>query len=122
MSERSRGDKWAEVMRARGCWVQKLSTSDFSGLPDWLLVHPTFGNCFMEAKKLQEKGSAFVPSQCTRAQRFFLEAVARHQGQAYILVLGPVNWCMARVREEVKVMTRKEFRAMAESYPRGWKE
>jgi hypothetical protein len=122
MSETTRGKHWAEEMAARGYWTQKLTTSAFAGLADWLLVHPDFGNCFVEAKKLQKNGSAFVPSQCTKAQQFFLEAVSRHGGMAFILVLGPDRWYMSRVKGKVKRVARTQFNLGAEPYPEGWSE
>lgn len=115
-SERDRGDLWAEVMRAWGAWVHKLSTSVFSGLPDWLLVHPSLGITLVEAKKLQESGAAFVPSQCTRAQRFFLEVVSRYGGSCYVLVLGPDSWYMQRVEGSVEALAREVFDALAKPY------
>ena len=122
MSERSRGDKWADVMRAEGAWVQKLPSSSLAGMPDWMLVWPPFGVCLVEAKKLQEKGSAFVPSQCSTAQRFFLEVVARHGGHSFILVLGPDRWYMQKVLLTVSPVFRDIFDALAEPYPEGWSE
>ena len=113
-SERVLGDDWAEVMRARGDWVVKLPSSSMAGLPDWLWVRGP--SRFVEAKKLQERGSAFVPSQCTRAQRFFLEAVARHGGLSYVLVLGPDSWYMQRVFDHVVAISREVFEAKAEAY------
>ena len=121
MSERSRGDQWAEVMRARGAWVQKLPAL-IPGIHDWLMVRPGLGICLVEAKKLQEKGSAFVPSQCTRAQRFWLEVVARYGGRSYILVLGPDKWVMLPVQGKVKRISRQVFKQWAQSYPEGWVE
>ena len=91
-----------------------------TGFPDWLMVMPGLGICLVEAKKLQESGSAFVPSQCTRAQRFWLETVARFGGQSYILVLGRDCWYMSRVEEVVKAIPIEEFGEMAEMYPGGW--
>lgn len=123
MSERTRGDHWADAMRAQlGAWVQKLPSSVTSGIPDWLLVDPYLGNCFVEAKKLRPSGPAFVPDQCSRAQRFFLEAVARHGGEAHILVLGPDRWLMRQVRDIVREIPRKDFEALAVPYPEGWSD
>ena len=122
MSERSRGDQWADVMRARGGWVQKLPCSSLAGLPDWLLVMPPWGISLVEAKKLQEKGAACVPSQFTRAQRFFLEVVARHGGHSFILVLGPDRWYMEKVLLTAGPVFRDIFEALAEPYSEGWKE
>jgi len=80
------------------------------------MVHPAYGICLLEAKKAQEKGAAFVPSQCTRAQRFFLEAVGRHGGQAFVLVLGPSMWAMHEVRDQVVPLTRMDFDSYGEPY------
>ena len=121
MSERSRGDKWADVMRAQGAWVQKLPAL-LTGIPDWLMVKPGLGICLVEAKVIHPGGSAFVPPQCTRAQRFWLEVVARYGGQSYILVLGPDSWLMRRVDGRVVVISRGDFGAFAEPYPEGWSE
>jgi hypothetical protein len=106
-------------MRARHAWVQKLPAL-LTGIPDWLMVKPGLGICLVEAKKLQEAGSAFVPSQCKRAQRFWLEVVARHGGQSYILVLGRDCWYMSRVEGKVRAISIEEFGEMAELYPGGW--
>ena len=113
-SERILGDDWAAVMRARGDWVVKLPSSSMAGLPDWLWVRGP--SRFVEAKKLQERGSAFVPSQCTRAQRFFLEAVGRHGGRAYVLVLGPDTWFMHQVHDHVVALSRVIYGQLAEDY------
>jgi hypothetical protein len=80
------------------------------------MVKPGLGICLVEAKKLQEEGSAFVPSQCTRAQRFFLEVVARHGGRSFILVLGPRWWYMQQVMDRVKAISRRDFDALGEVY------
>jgi hypothetical protein len=108
-SERELGDLWAELHRSVGNWVQKLPSSDLSGVPDWVVVQKELGTCFMEAKKLQPKGAAFLVKQCTRAQRFFLEAVARHGGEAYILILGPDSFLEVRVVDKVKPVPRRHF-------------
>lgn len=70
----------------------------------------------MEAKKLQPTGSAFVPSQCTRAQRFFLEAVGRHGGLAFVLVLGPESWYMHQVFDRVGRLPRRTWQKLSEPY------
>ena len=75
----------------------KLPASSLAGLPDWLLVEPGQGVCLVEAKLRRPMGAAFVRSQLTRAQRFFLECVSRFGGIAYVLILDPsgfVEWCV----------------------------
>jgi hypothetical protein len=86
-SERALGDQWAETKRARGAWVQKLPASNLSGVPDWLLGYG-LGIAFVEAKRRLEGSTAYHPRQLTRAQRFFLDQVARHSGDARVVVLG----------------------------------
>lgn len=117
-SERILGNDWAEVMRDRGAWVQKLPASSLAGLPDWLMVHPDVGICLVEAKKLRNSGAAFLPSQCSRAQRFFLEVVARYGGKSRVLVLGPDSWFMWRVTGwgGVAPLDRAVFEQHAEAY------
>lgn len=116
-SERQLGNRWAAFMRACGWWVCKLPASSLAGLPDWLAVGGPYGITLVEAKKLQPKGAAFVPSQCTRAQRFFLNAVARHGGVAFVLVLGPDTWLMQRVEKEgVQRINRRTFDFMSHPY------
>jgi hypothetical protein len=100
-----------------GNWVCKLPASSLAGLPDWLLVCRPHGICLVEAKKLQPKGAAFVPSQLTKAQRFFLEVVARHGGMAFVLILGPGHWLMVRVEKGgVERVSRREFNFMSHPY------
>ena len=114
-SERALGDRWATFQHGLGNWVCKLPASSLAGLPDWLMVD-CFGVSLVEAKKIQPKGAAFVPSQCTRAQRFFLEAVGRHGGRAYVLVLGPERWFMLPVFDHVTALSRVTFGELAETY------
>jgi hypothetical protein len=114
-SEKALGTKWAEFQRGMGNWVVKLPASSLAGLPDWLLVDP-LGISLVEAKLLQPRGNAFVPSQLTRAQRFFLEVVARHGGRSYVLVLGPESWFMMPVRDHVTALSRRIFDQLAEPY------
>lgn len=120
-TERGRGNLWAELMRAAGWWVQKLPCSALSGLPDWLAVCRHYGITLVEAKKLQPKGAAFVPSQCTRAQRFFLEVVARYGGRTFVLILGPETWMMVEVEARVGVrrVNRREFNFFSQPYLEG---
>lgn len=88
-----------------------------SGFPDWLVVEPMLGIRVVEAKQLQAKGSAFVPSQCSAAQRLFLNAVARHGGAASVLVLGPDHYAEFFVGEGgVKAVSRGEFYGAARPY------
>lgn len=108
MSEKSLGELWAEEMRGEGSWVEKVPAI-LTGFPDWLMVRRPEGICMIEAKLLQEGGSAFMPSQCSRAQRFWLGVVARHGGAAFVLVLGPDAWYMERVKNKVKRISRRVF-------------
>jgi len=117
-SERALGDRWAAKLRARGWLVQKLPSSALAGLPDWLVVHAhAEGTWLVEAKKLRAAGRwAFLPSQCTRAQRFFLEVIARAGGKTAILVLGPESWMLVSVCTTVQRVSRTDFEHAAEEY------
>ncbi len=107
--ERELGDRWAEKLRSLGAWVVKLPGSSLAGLPDWLVVQRPFGIRLVEAKVSQTVGAPFVPSQCTRAQRFFLEAIARHGGLASVLILGPESFYECRVYDTVRAVQWPEF-------------
>ncbi len=115
-SERKLGDQWAKLKRSQGAWVVKLPASSLAGLPDWFIVERRTGTRVVEAKLLQVKGSAFVPSQCTRAQRFFLECVNRHGGRASILILGPGEWAEIPVWGDVEAVSRDAFYREAKGY------
>ena len=115
-TERALGNCWAKLMSNVGHWVQKLPASSLAGLPDWILVTAEVGIVLVEAKLLQSRGNAFVPSQCTKAQRFFLEAVSRHGGEAYVLVLGPESWYLHRVKGKVEFLAREVYDRFARSY------
>jgi hypothetical protein len=117
-SERALGNRWAKQLRDAGWWVQKLPSSALSGLPDWLAVSKHYGITLVEAKKLQPKGAAFVPSQLTRAQRFFLEVVSKYGGRAFMVILGPDAWMMVEVDSTcgVERISRREFDHMSEPY------
>lgn len=86
-SERELGDKWADKLRARGCWVQKLPSSSMAGLADWLVGCPRRGIRFVEAKRRHGKRIAYNPSQPTMAQWFFLNQIDRFGGNAGVVVL-----------------------------------
>lgn len=98
-SERKLGDRWASWWRTRLAWVQKLPASGLSGVPDWLLVEPG-GTRFYEAKRRLEGRVAFKPAQLTRAQRFFLDQVARHGGRAGVVVLDEVGFVELKWQRE----------------------
>lgn len=120
-TERGRGNLWAKGWRAAGAWVQKLPASSLAGLPDWLLVFPGRGICLVEAKLLRPKGHAFLPSQLSRAQRFFLSVVARHGGEAWVVVLGPESFLEVRVMPdgEIPRVKRSYFNFASVPYPLG---
>ncbi len=89
--ERTRGDLWAEKLRAQGCWVQKLPASSLPGVPDWLVGKDGGGGTrWVEAKTLEAvRHNGSRPAQaCTGAQRFFLDRVHRAGDTASVLVLG----------------------------------
>lgn len=117
--ERLRGDLWAAKLRREGCLVRKVPAWE-AGVPDWMVVAPVthwaWGMRLVEAKQLQAKGSAFVPSQCSRAQRKWLEDVAQYGGHASILVLGPKGWAEFQVLDKVRRVTRREFQEAMQSY------
>jgi len=93
VSERSLGDRWAELRRARGAFVQKLPASSVAGIPDWLLVHRPFGAQLFEAKRALEGAYAYVPEQLTAAQRFVLGQIARRwKPAAQLLILDETGY------------------------------
>jgi hypothetical protein len=116
-SERALGDRWAELLRGRGCWVCKLPASSLAGLPDWLVVEPHAGIRLVEAKLKRRSGAAFLPSQLTRAQRFFLEVVSRFGGDSRVLILGPETWLEDQVLYgEVQPVEKDTFSWISEPY------
>ncbi len=94
MSERSKGDQWADKERADGAWVMKLPASVTAGIPDWLHVKPGQGISLVEAKTLNAVVEAQgVPAQaCSGAQRFILSMVEQYGGRARMLILGKVSY------------------------------
>lgn len=115
--ERKRGDDWADVLRGRGCWVVKLPGSSLAGVPDWLVVEPGLGIRLVEAKVRNHGRNAFVPSQCTGAQRFFLRNVSAFGGDARVLILDVEHWAEIPVEPDgVRVVEAWEFAVVAEGY------
>ena len=115
--ERSRGDDWAEGLKAAGCWVQKLPASSMSGLPDWLVgrlggLHPRF----VEAKAALDGGVVYRPNQVTNAQRFFLDRWVESGGRASILILAEDGWVEIEVDRAHLPLTRVQFDAIKWNY------
>lgn len=93
--ERKRGDRWAELLRSQGWWVQKLPASSTSGVPDWLRGHVDHGLVWTEAKTLevvQQAPGRRPMNACTVAQRFWLSQIVRYGGRASLLVLSEDCW------------------------------
>lgn len=89
MNERRLGDRWAEVLRARECWVQKLPAGTIAGIPDWLVGEPGQGLRLVEAKAVlghRELAYHRELSHLTLAQKFWLDQAARF-GAAGLLLL-----------------------------------
>ena len=123
-AERSRGDRWAEKLRASGCWVQKLPASSMAGLPDWIVgkikvdVHQP-GPRFVEAKTLEavESAKGRIPANaCTTAQRFFLDRWTRSGGYAGLLILAEDAWIEISYESAHRPMKRREFDVIKRSY------
>jgi hypothetical protein len=97
--------------------VQKLPASSLAGLPDWLVVDEVRGIQLVEAKRMLEGGhTGYRPSQLTRAQRFFLNAVAQHGGDASVVVLGEEGYAEMPWRYAVKPQTRRWLELRMEAY------
>lgn len=93
--ERSRGDRWATLLRSQGWWVQKLPGSSVAGIPDWLRGHADHGLVWTEAKTLEAvmRAKGGLPGNaCTKAQQYWLNQLTRYGGQATLLLLDGGMW------------------------------
>lgn len=117
-SERSLGDEWAEVLRASGCWVQKLPATSMAGLPDWLVGRlGAVGGVkarFVEAKTLAAvlgaKGKT-PRAACSTAQQFFLDRWVQSGGRGSVLVLDESGWIEIDWRDAHRRLTAELFDA-----------
>ena len=123
--ERSRGDRWAEKLRASGCWVQKLPSSSMAGLPDWTVgkiktdIHQ-LGPRFVEAKAAlsgtKPSSKVYDPEQVTAAQWFFLDRWSQSGGDASVLILAEDGWIEMSIGSAHRPMLRREFDVIKRSY------
>lgn len=114
--ETVRGNRWAEGLRMCGHWVEKLDASGNMGLPDYLVGIPRRGVRWVEAKVRQEEGSAFVPSQVERTQRWWLDQLVLHGARAGVVILGDQGYLELPWHYAQEPIPQQVFLAMALPY------
>ncbi len=115
--EKQRGDKWADKLRRRGCWVEKLSPPP-TGLPDWL-VASVRGNRMVEAKTLEavlDAEECRPWCACSGAQQFMLRMLHEHGGPVSVLVLGPNGYVECDYGASLAPMSAELFAHLEVSY------
>lgn len=111
--EREWGDRWAETLRASGCWIQKLPASMMSGLPDWLVGRlDGLDPRFVEAKTfgaVQNSKGQSPRAACTTSQQFFLDRWTRSGGRASVLIVDESGFIEIDWKDAHRRLTKSIF-------------